>query len=608
MTLVLGDFDSLCAPKTEKLGRQQRLQMVGAFMEPLDSKAVDARFEAAFRHYAKQLSDPPAGEEVAQDALVAATQSEIVVLDGAKPGASSELPKDGSFAKIRLPGGFAIDSERPLDFPVPHSYRFDAEKRFFDANPLLAAIPVVARVEQRKSSGDDWEAAPAELQVHFQLVPPDPLPAGSAVAAAPARSETIVKAGKGPKDYIDKQLAANPEQAGDPQADNCVVDRGGKRNPGAGKVEDYFETSARKGFASDRPDPFPVAARSSHPLAVVAATNAKGEAGVIFRPSRQGGDRFKLRAFLDPVGPGGASSDGTEEKAIRIDSGTLVVWRTLRVSGYHQFDYPTGISAADKKDAGGALDDIQFDELAKAYSRAYLELVVERTGAKEHHRIGDAFWVKAINYARNHAPAQPHGVSKRYDVRAMFPNVNATASLIRMRMPGDYDANKGVGFDVAPTTKSIRNRDWQGLLDGLLTVLMRYFTDNAVPGLVILQAPSGDSITQAFPKAELTTSGVAVVTRGCYLFYGSQSYKKDMPYNLNSNALHEMGHCLFLPHQWTEKDAKGAVSEGVPSEHDYKDYCIMSYQKNTQNFTDYCGRCNLKLRGWDTSKIPKNNK
>ena len=49
------------------------------------------------------------------------------------------------------------------------------------------------------------------------------------------------------------------------------------------------------------------------------------------------------------------------------------------------------------------------------------------------------------------------------------------------------------------------------------------------------------------------------------------------------------------------------MSGGVPSEHDYKDYCIMSYQRNVQNFTDYCGRCNLKLRGWDTSKIPKNN-
>jgi len=45
----------------------------------------------------------------------------------------------------------------------------------------------------------------------------------------------------------------------------------------------------------------------------------------------------------------------------------------------------------------------------------------------------------------------------------------------------------------------------------------------------------------------------------------------------------------------------------VAAEHDYEDYCIMSYQRNVRNNYDYCGRCNLKLRGWNTRGIPKNN-
>ncbi len=125
---------------------------------------------------------------------------------------------------------------------------------------------------------------------------------------------------------------------------------------------------------------------------------------------------------------------------------------------------------------------------------------------------------------------------------------------------------------------------------------------------MVVQAPSGDAITASGGGASLTTSGVAVATRGCFLFYGSGTYGTGMPYNLEANTLHEMGHCMFMPHQWTDKvAATGAVSGGVPAEHDYKDYCIMSYQKNVLNFYDYCGRCNLKLRGWDTSPIAKNN-
>jgi hypothetical protein len=286
----------------------------------------------------------------------------------------------------------------------------------------------------------------------------------------------------------------------------------------------------------------------------------------------------------------------------------LVVWKTLRVSGYHQFDYPTGMSAAAKTAAGGALDDIDFTVLSRAFSRVYFELIVERTAQKKHHRIGDAFWVHAIEYARRNTPVQPPGVSQRYDIASLFPNTNTTTALLQVRLQAAYDGAKGAAYSAAPTTGAIRHKDWQGLVDAFLTVLMRFFTGNATPGLVIVQAPDGDSITAAVPEAELTTSGVAVTTRGCYLFYGSQTYANDMQYNLNANTLHEMGHCLFLPHQWTDRDdATGAVDGGVPAEHDYKDYCIMSYQKNVKNFYDYCGRCNLKLRGWDTSKIPKNN-
>jgi hypothetical protein len=606
LTLALGDIDALCAAKADKAGRQQRLQLIGAFMEPLGTPNVDARYTSAFKHYSAQVSTPPAADAAAESALVTAVKSEVVIVDGAAAGTVSDLPAVGKFAKIRLPAGFAFDSEGQLWFPIPHKHRFEAEKKYFDANPLLGALPVTAKVEQRASPGAAWAPAPAGIKVHFQLIAPDALAAGAPSSGGPMRATTRVVGGKGPKGYVDDRFAEHAAQAGDPQVDNVVVDLGGKRKPGAGVAGDYFETAARKNFNGDIAVPFPVAAASAHPLAVVADTNANGEAGAIFRPSRQGGDRFKLRAFLDPIGPGGPASDGTDAAAVRVDTGTMVVWRTLRISGYHQFNYPTAFPAASKAATGGALGDIDFTKVAEAYARAYVELSVEPTGKIARHHIGDGSWRNAINYARSKTPGQPKDTSQRYDIGALFPNVNNTAGLLNVLQPGPYAAAKGAAFPNPPAAAATVSADWQALVDAFLTTLMRFFTENAAPGLVVVQAPSGDAIT-ASGGASLTTSGIAVVTRGCFLFYGSGTYGAGMPYNLEANTLHEMGHCLFMPHQWTDKAATGAVSGGVPGEHDYKDYCIMSYQKNVLNFYDYCGRCNLKLRGWDTSPIAKNN-
>jgi len=112
-------------------------------------------------------------------------------------------------------------------------------------------------------------------------------------------------------------------------------------------------------------------------------------------------------------------------------------------------------------------------------------------------------------------------------------------------------------------------------------------------------------------RAELTPSGMARFTRGAFIFYGNTDYSSatTMPYDANRNVLHELGHVLFLPHQWMTQDATtGAVGgeKHVAGEHDFSDYCIMSYLKGTPNHFDFCGVCNLKLRGWDTSQIPMN--
>jgi hypothetical protein len=678
ITLRLGDLSALCDDPATEAGRQQRMQMLGLLYEPLGGAGMATRYPAALEHFRNVLASPAADEATAQAQLVDLLGKDLVRKVGAAADAASELPGPGEFARIRLPGGFALprDDSSALGYPVPHGQRFRAEETFYAANTRVGALPIIAKVEVE--SGGSWNPAPAGLQVHFQLALPDALPAGNEAAAPDLRTETRVRntgAGTplGPARYVPAAIASGGAvAAGDPQVDNCPVTHGGKRRPGAGQAADYFETADRAGFNTvNGTATFPVAQASPRPLAVMATTNAQGEAGVIFRPSRQGGDRFKLRAFLDPLGPGGPASDGTDAAAVKAETGTLVVWRTLRISRYLVFDYPAAVNAATRNSSGGALGTIDFEGLKNEYARCYIDLIIERTAAREAHVIGDAEWVRMIDYARANTPRRPAHVGQNYNIGVLIPRTNATKGLVRVLSATDYDAARGA----SPAANQARDYWW--LVNAVHERCIEYYSKNATSGLVVIQAPEGDSLTAA-NAGTYSTSGVATTRRGAFLFYGNTVYRNGMPYDLDRNTLHELGHVLFFPHQWTDRydrlnftglavagftsgervtgapsgaagvvtngawaagagtldlaqtsgtfaagdtltgatsggtasftsyAARGAVGGGVPVEHDYRDYCIMSYQRNVTNEYDYCGRCNMKLRGWNTSAIPRN--
>jgi hypothetical protein len=119
-----------------------------------------------------------------------------------------------------------------------------------------------------------------------------------------------------------------------------------------------------------------------------------------------------------------------------------------------------------------------------------------------------------------------------------------------------------------------------------------------------------------------STSGIATPFRGAYLFYGHECYdtykdpkpeKRRMTYSIESNTLHEIGHLLFMKHQWTNKRDKNykwwkgsLLTDGTaqfPLDHDYDDTCVMSYHECDG---DLCGRCLLHLRGWDINQVSPN--
>lgn len=623
ISLRLGNIHSICGIAGQVDGRQHRMQALGLFYEPLGSRQLARRYRSAWRHYRRVAA--PAGQRTATDdeadiALADAINHDIITVAGGPAGARSPsaLPNPGQFARIRLPGGFCVrprDGVGPWGYPVPHQYRFNTERQFYAANWRVGALPIIASVEvEDPPCSGTWVSAPAGLHVHFQLIAPDPIPAGSPVAAEPLRAVTVVRAPGaapfGPERYITNEINRIP--AAGVQANNCPNDRGGKRHGGAAGG-DYFDTVNRQGF-NDMGARLPVAGASRHNLAVQAQTNAVGEAGVIFRPSRQGGDRFKIRAFLDPVGS--TASDGTGASAVKAETGTMVIWKTIRISRYIRFNYPAGIPAANQTTIGGALDEINFQaEHVNDFSRCYGELIIEPTASRENHRVGDAAWQAAIRWARGNA--RPRGTAVNYDMNTLFPDAlpaAPTGGLIRMLTPAAYNGARPAGTAAAVAA------DWGRLLTAMLEMFMHYYTNNANSGVCVIQAPAGDSITVAQRVAGIvgfiSTSGQATNRRGCFLFWARNSYNNvaranpiegtRLRYDIQRNTLHEIGHCLFLPHHWTGRDpATGAATAlaAVPNEHDYQDYCIMGYNRC---HGDFCGRCNLKLRGWDTSGIPLN--
>lgn len=291
----------------------------------------------------------------------------------------------GHFAKIRLPGGWCMltplngggsaadyNADTSISGLGMYDSKYAHETNCYNVNPALGKIPLVATVEKLDSATNQWKPA-KDVYVSFQLLKPADLPAfdtargchqqlnrptlhGSSWNSTHPNPKTIT-AGAGPK-YFTELWEKYEKDDDTPQVNNAHEKCGGKRKSGdqtdGSDVKDIlFQMGEVAGFskahsappagmldagAAARTDPpadklFKTVepADVDHPHAVKSKTNDHGEAGVIFMPSRCGGDRYRLRAYISDDG-GGFKSKGDDFKAVRVDTGTFVVWRNARIS------------------------------------------------------------------------------------------------------------------------------------------------------------------------------------------------------------------------------------------------------------------------------------
>lgn len=659
ISLRLGRVENLfpTAPSTPE-GRMARLQVLGLFYPRLGHSFARKLLEgsATLRgtripgcwDWVKERVFHCASDEEADACIQAALERWIVggadsPMSGIRTDVPFGLPDASEFAKVRVPGGYAFthstwggtnDACDHEACAALSTNPYDIEERNYAENEVLGKLPLIARVERR--AGDAWEPAP-DVDVFFHLVPPADLPAGSPGPVAYARFDAPPSPG-GISDSVEAEERAY-ETEDDPLPRNCHKDWGGKRgfgSPADGSDVDniFFATYGTAGFNRPHPDrnlvgpPFRVAERvAGRPRhAVRARTNADGEAGVVFLPSRMGGDRYRIAAFAEV------------DEAVRVETGTLVVWRSVRLSRYLRKEASTGVwpplireaaecyagwpenteqqylqSARLTDDSGHfvGLSALHIGRLEEFFARGYCELESDA----DPEEIDGREYARALAVAREDGErgAAELGVDIALDALLHdnwadleFPNENSIALVIG-RTPEAYNARLPEGdarrFDFVGSELHPDDRERAaGILDDyVMAGFMRALSYNgALPGLTLVHGPAA-STWQVFRLAH-GWAGRAYEYRGCFTALGARQYRP--PRDFTQVAAHELGHDLFRQHAPGHDPDMPEPGGDVPAEHDPPseeggDDCVMSYKNGIDAF---CSRCLLAFRGWDIER------
>lgn len=396
ISLRMGEIEPLFKdePDTPR-GRMARLQVLGLFYFPLGHSKAASGFNGlpatpaaggnpglpAIRGGWEYFKKVIAGDvdDAGADAEIQRLLDSWIIHDGRLPHSAEDpkKPEAKNFAKIRLPGGYSFlhaGAGEPLTMNNDASYAlgfgddlYAAETRYRTDNPVIGKIPLIATVEKLDPFTMEWKPA-KDQTVYFQLQDPYELPSFDTATSVlqqfnrpPLRKSTIgppAKAnGAGPEKFAkveEEPSGARKPDPKDPQRFNARTDRGGlagrnSLDDGTDVANVVFATTSTPGFnaehapaRSTKPETYPLAQQAtpqgkSHRHAVRAMTNDRGEAGVIFTPSRCAGDRYRIRAYIgpaDPANPKPHETDGTGMRACAVDTGTLIVWRNVRISRY----------------------------------------------------------------------------------------------------------------------------------------------------------------------------------------------------------------------------------------------------------------------------------
>lgn len=538
----LGDFERGIfddAADTTK-GQQQRLKQLGYYHGDLSGSAGDAKFKKAVEWFQSEY-DPaaPAKGVVGESTREALRKSAPKCVEG------GALPAAGAKAKVFVSGALFYATDADLN-PGGHP-RFQAEKAFWGDG---LRIPVYAKIYLKKKDGSraDCPKSVWGTRVLFDYTDP---------------ADDAVLTGN-QKDYCAKALDYEKKKT-IPKGDNCHKDRGGKR--GDGIVHVFPESADTSKFPCK-------VAKAQHREATVVATareeddDLQGQAGVVFCPSRMGGDAYVLRAYLHTEWDLDTDSDKVTAPDVEIKTGSLYVWRRVRVNQYlHKPN--AAINAIDMATVNV--------EMAKAY--------MEFTGELVKKDLDEPTWNAKVTAA----------LTSDADFATIGVVDYVSLNTIDFKTYAQYHAAGGA-LPAAAYTALCRNKTaiWLGrIMSGLAA--------DQFHGMTVIRVANGHA-------AYFTNSGLAPIGPGCFVWWPKATYDAKS-YVVEKYAQHEMGHCLYLRHHYTAGATSGAPAtwpaSDNPDDHDADDPgCAMSYYRTDWHL---CGKCILKLRGWDESVLSKDD-
>jgi len=379
LELKLGDIEELFEDFIDPdRGKMARLQALGLFARPLDHPEADACLAYAWP-LAEKLFPALAGATPEAARKTLATEIRKFLVGG------DTLPVAGQYARMHTPMFTLLYALNYLEAKIsadeqgkPQSKPWEdfmlganpraVEEAYFKANSALGKIPLeVLVLGRRKGSNLPWDQAePVRLaNVFFELIDP-------ALDAAPVGPATLDVAGA--TAHYTKVTAPAP-----------TAETGAylNINTKTGKLDrtHAFLTCADDGFKFI---PWNSDAKGK---AIRVTTDENGYVRVNFRPSMIAGDAYRFRVYVGPDTQDKPAAPGDS----MVETGTLVHWRSLRISNHVRMDSPAdagGLPACLKQDGAvyspnyagltGALPALDLKgHVSQEFAKSYVEVLLE---------------------------------------------------------------------------------------------------------------------------------------------------------------------------------------------------------------------------------------
>ncbi|MFO0756453.1 MAG: hypothetical protein U0359_08175 [Byssovorax sp.] len=383
--------------------------------------------------------------------------------------------------------------------------------------------------------------------------------------------------------YVKKALELKGGRKG--QGDNCHKDFAGIRDDAKDHVTPFF--------LGEHYAPYKAEEDKGNKVVFVKAyadpskdEKRLGKAGIFVRPSFVAGDDYKLRAELDFTGlpnkddlekAHGITGEATR---IRAETGTFRVRRKTHVAMV--IDWPKRTTRSeDWALIADQFSPAKMDLDTSSFARKKMSEVITND---EYVTVVKATTIHKKNIALDDnflcgvpLPAQGNMTAAKYQT-----------ALRQFTYDNFWDKISGKLRD--QVAKNVRKDNPTGI------VACTFFTHKPVD---IQTAPPGDTSVVGDNAGYIGGSTSLGMSDG-FIFIDLTD--RDQVYYV---LAHEMGHTFWLHHF---ENAGGST----PADHDQNDHnCIMSYSTFNVKFPHqepvtftprFCGKCNLKLRGWDINK------